>query len=61
MNAVARMTPLPKNLVMMNTKFGILRAGTRFERIGKKAPRQISISSTDEEEDTECTGNEDNK
>lgn len=42
MNAVAIMTPLPKNLAMTNTMFGILSAGTRFERMGKNAPIKAS-------------------
>ena len=38
MNAVAIMTPLPKNFATMNAASGIFNAGTRFERTGKNAP-----------------------
>ena len=38
MNAVAMMTPLPKNLAIMKAALGIFNAGTRLERTGKNAP-----------------------
>jgi len=38
MNAVAIMTPLPKNFAMINAIFGIFKAGILFANIGKKAP-----------------------
>jgi len=39
-NAVAIMTPLPKNFAMINAIFGIFKAGILFANIGKKAPIQ---------------------
>ena len=34
-------TPVPKNLVIKNTIFGILSAGIRLEKMGKKAPNEM--------------------